>query len=231
MSAKVQNPTISAAHMARSMILGQLYTNEIVDKRVLHAFERTQRELFVPETLRGAAYVDNNLDVGNGRSLLGPLTFGRLLTLAEINPGARILDIGCLTGYSTAMLAQMGGHVVAVDTDAGALGKAKELLKAYKDIDLQLVKSLADGYGMSAPYDVIVIEGAVDFIPDVLARQLSDDGCIVTIMRKNTPQGLVQGTGKGMLIKRLDGILQYREHFDAAAEILSGFEQKAGFTL
>ena len=231
MSAKAQNSTISSAHMARSMILGQLYTNEIVDKRVLHAFEQTQRELFVPETLRGAAYVDNNLDVGGGRSLLAPLTFGRLLTLAEITPDARILDIGCLTGYSTAMLAQLGGHIVAVDTDASAISKAKELLKPYKDIDLQLVKSLADGYGMSAPYDVIVIEGTVDFIPDVLARQLSENGCIVTVMRKSAPQGLAQGTGKGMLIKRLDGILQYREHFDAAAELLPGFEQKTGFTL
>jgi len=234
MSAQIKHPSTSedtAANMAKSMILGQLYTNEVVSKPLLQAFADTHRELFVPANLHDSAYVDSDLDVGNGRSLLAPLTFGRLLNLADIQPAARVLDIGCLTGYSTAILAKLASHVVAIDTDADAIAKAKELLKGAQNVNLQVVKSLADGYGMSAPYDVIVIEGGIQFVPEVLARQLSDHGCIVSVFKKHQPLGLAQGIGKGMVIKHLDGMLQYREHFDAAADVLSGFEQSSGFSL
>jgi protein-L-isoaspartate(D-aspartate) O-methyltransferase len=217
--------------MVQNMIAGQLATNSVVSTPILQAVTETKREDFVPDNLRGAAYVDDNLDVGNGRQLLSPLTFTRLLSLAGITPSCRVLDIGCLNGYTTAILSRIAGHVVAIDTDADCIAKAKTLLKGEKDLDIQHVKSLADGYGTSAPYDVIVIEGAINFVPEALGLQLSEGGCIVTVFRKDNQQYLTNGLGKGMVIRRLDGSLQYREHFDAAALVLDGFVRESGFTL
>lgn len=216
---------------AKNMVLGQLYTNEVNDPRILQVMAETKRELFVPPQLRDAAYVDADLNFGNGRSLLAPMTFARLLTLANITPECRVLDIGCLNGYSTAVLSKLASHVVAVDTDADSITRARELLKDARNVNLQSVKSLADGYGMSAPYDVIVINGAINFLPNVIATQLSERGRLVTVFRKDSGPALVHGTGKGLVITRLDGALQSRESFDAATEILTGFKRESGFTL
>jgi protein-L-isoaspartate(D-aspartate) O-methyltransferase len=216
---------------AQNMVLGQVYTNEVNDPRILQTMAATKRELFVPPALREAAYTDADLNVGNGRSLLAPMTFARLLTLANITPECRVLDIGCLNGYSTAVLSKLASHIVAVDTDADNITRARELLKDAKNVNLQNVKSLADGYGMSAPYDVILINGAINFLPNVIAQQLSERGRLVTVFRKDNGPALVHGTGKGLVITRLDGALQSREYFDAATEILTGFKRESGFTL
>jgi protein-L-isoaspartate(D-aspartate) O-methyltransferase len=220
-----------SAAQAHNMILGQLYTNEIVDKSVLEAVATTDRDSFVPSNLRGASYVDDNLDLGNGRCLLAPLTFTRLLNLAEITAAHNVLVIGCLTGYSAAILSRIAAKVVAIETDADMLSQAKTHLKNAPNVQLQQVNSLAEGYAASGPYDVIVIEGAINFVPDALGLQLTEGGRIVTVFSKNTTSGLTSGSGRGMLIKRLQGTLQYREYFDAAAPVLSGFNRETGFTL
>lgn len=223
--------TTTPSDMVRNMILGQLYTNEIVEPAVIDAIASTNREVFVPSNFKGASYVDDNLDVGNGRSLLAPLTFARLLHLSGVKPQHRVLDIGCLAGYSAAVLSKIAAHVVAIETDADLVAQARKNLSGAANIDLQQVKSLADGYGTSAPYDVIIIEGGINFVPDVLGLQLSEGGCIVTVFRKDNVLSLTDGTGRGMLIKRLQGSLQYREYFDAAASVLPGFAREIGFTL
>lgn len=230
-AARLSSPQTNAQKMVFNMIAGQLVTNQIINSRILQAIADTPREDFVPGHLKHSAYVDANLDMGDGRHLLAPLTFARLLSLAAITPGCRVLDIGCLNGYSTAILAKLAGHVVAVDTSEEMIGKTKANLKGAGDVDIQKVTSLAGGYGMSAPYDVIIIEGAINFVPEELGLQLSEGGRIATLFRKDQGRGLVYGTGKGLLIRRLEGSLQYREHFDAAAAILPGFERETSFTL
>jgi len=215
----------------KHMILGQLYTNDITDKRILQAMAEIPREPFLPENLRGAAYADEDLDVGNGRYIMAPLTFAKLLDLAEITPNDRILNIGCMTGYTTAILARLGAHVVGVDSDTSAIIQARTHMQrlSITNINLQPVSSMADGYAMSAPYNVIVIQGAIGFISPTLASQLAIGGRLVTVRnvarRSDTPVGL----GKGLLVTR-HHTLQYREHFDASCAILPGFEQPTGFT-
>ena len=217
--------------MIGNMILGQLYTNDIGDKRILQAMAEIPRELFLPENLRGAAYVDEDLDVGNGRYMIAPLTFAKLLDLAEITPACRILSIGCLTGYSVAILSKLGAHVVGIDSDASAIVQARMQMQrlGINNVNLQPVSSMSDGYAMSAPYNVIVIQGAIRFISEILGSQLAVGGRLVAVRnisrRSDTPIGL----GKGLLVTLAHHKLQYREHFDASCAVLPGFEQPADF--
>jgi protein-L-isoaspartate(D-aspartate) O-methyltransferase len=213
------------------MILGQLYTNDIADKRILQAMHDIAREPFVPENLRGSAYVDEDLEVARGRYLMEPLTFAKLLDLAQITPSCRILVIGCLSGYAAAIVAQLGGAVVAVDSDAGMIEQAREHMRRLKigNINVQTVSAMQDGYALSAPYDVIVIQGAVEVIGEALGSQLAIGGRLVTVKNVATRPGIKGGLGKGLLVQRIDHKLQYREHFDAGIAVLAGFERPEGF--
>jgi protein-L-isoaspartate(D-aspartate) O-methyltransferase len=222
---------ISSTAARQHMILGQLYTNDIVDKRILEAMNDIAREPFLPEILRGAAYVDEDLDVGNGRYLMEPLIFAKLLDLAAITPSCRVLTIGCLSGYSAAILSKLASHVVAVDSDPAAIAQAHEHMKrlGITNVNLQVVKTMADGYALSAPYNAIVIQGAIDFISEALGSQLAVGGRLVAVRNIARRVDIKGGLGKGLLVTRLDHKLQYREHFDASCPLLPGFEQAASF--
>lgn len=221
-----------AYDMRKNMILGQLFTNDIQNKHIFTAMAHVPREAFVPDRLHGAAYVDEDLDVGGGRFLMEPLTFAKLLDMAEITPSCRVLNIGCLTGYSAAVLAKLAALVIATDIDASALEEARLHMNALRitNVNLQQVASLPEGYQTGAPYDVIVINGAINFISEKLAAQLAPGGRLVTVRNVATRPGMAGGLGKGLLIRRVDQKLQYREHFDASCAILPGFEQGKSFT-
>lgn len=217
--------------MRRNMILGQLFTNEISSRDIFSAMVNIPREAFVPERLHGAAYVDEDLDVGGGRFLMAPLTFAKLLDLAEITPSCRVLNIGCHTGYSAAVISRLAAMVIATDIDTAALEQARLHMNHMHltNVTLHPVKSLADGYAPAAPYDVIVIHGAINFISEQLAAQLAVGGRLVTVRQVMNGPGLPGGLGKGLLIKRIDQKLQYREFFDAGSPLLPGFAQPEGF--
>lgn len=221
----------SSLAMRKSMILGQLYTNDITDKRILQTMADIPREPFLPEGLRGAAYVDDNLEVSPGRFLMAPLTFAKLLDLAEITPECRVLSIGCMTGYSAAILSRLASHVVAIDTDAAAIAQARDHMTrlGLTNVNAQVVGNMSEGYAMSAPYNVIVIQGAINFISETLGSQLAVGGRLVTIRNIMTRADEKTGLGKGLLVSRIDHKLQYREHFDASCPVLPGFEKPAGF--
>ncbi|MBY0407625.1 MAG: protein-L-isoaspartate O-methyltransferase [Rickettsiales bacterium] len=218
--------------MRKNMILGQLFTNDIANKHIFNAMAHVPREAFVPEKLHGAAYVDEDLDVGNGRFLMEPLTFAKLLDMAELTPSDRVLNIGCHTGYSAAVLSRLCAMVVATDTDAAALEEARLHMGQMHvtNVNLQAVSSMAEGYLASAPYDVIVIQGAINFISEKLAGQLAPGGRLVTVRNVSTRPGVSRGLGKGLLIRRVEHKLQYREYFDASCALLPGFEQGSSFT-
>jgi len=221
----------SSNTMRKHMILGQLYTNDITDKRILEAMAAIPREPFLPDNLKGAAYVDEDLDVGNNRYLMAPLTFAKLLDLAEITPACRILNIGCLTGYTAAVLSRLGAQVIATDSDASSIVQARTHMQRLniKNVNLQPVSTMSDGYAMSAPYDVIVIQGAISFISETLGSQLAVRGRMVTVRNISKRSDSNIGLGKGLLVTRLDHRLQYREHFDASCAILQSFEQATDF--
>lgn len=213
------------AKQAVNMAHGQLETNEVLNPAILQLLIDTPREDFVPQALRGAAYIDKDIEIAPGRFLLAPMTFAKLLELAEVTPSCRVLVIGDAGGYATAILSILAGHVVAIDSNVELHAKSLENAARFKlkDVDFQQVKNMADGYAMSAPYDVIFINGAVKILPDALTSQLGIGGRLVAI-RETAP-----GLGSGILARRLDGHVNIREYFYASSAVLDGFGETHQF--
>ncbi len=207
-----------------NMIECQIRTNKVTDTRVLRAMSEVPRERFVPKKLQGIAYVDEDLAVAPGRYLMEPLAFARLLQDAAVTPDDVVLDIGCATGYSTAVLAKLAATVVAVENDPELVDSASALLAAL-DVDNAVVVAgeLIDGYPKQAPYDVIVLGGAVDEVPQSITDQLAEGGRLMAVVTGGSR------VGKGKLILRRHGVLSGRALFDAAVPPLPGFVIERGF--
>lgn len=170
------------ARARRMMVDNQLRTSAVTDPRLLAVMGRVPRERFVPEAWRALAYSDAPVPLGNGRKLASPAPFARLVQLAEIEPGDRVLDLGCATGYSTAVLAGLAGEVVGVDPDAALVESARATL-ADLGIPADIRAGPIDGSGLSGgPFDVIVIENAVDAVPTGLWQHLADHGRLVALI-------------------------------------------------
>lgn len=219
---------------ASNMVLGQLLTNDIQDKRILQAMRDLPRSLFMPETLQGAAYVDEDIEIAPGRWLTAPLTLARLLDLAAIKPNNRVLVIGCLTGYASAVAAKLAAQVVATELDDAMLQQAREHMKrlGIPHTDLKQVSSLAGGYALGSPYDVVIVAGALRAVPPALVSQLAIGGRLVAVRNILTRADSGQlGPGKCLLAERVGSSLQHREFADAAAALLPGFDDAAVFRL
>jgi protein-L-isoaspartate(D-aspartate) O-methyltransferase len=201
-----------------NMVESQLRPNKITDEALLDAFLTVPRERFVPETLRGIAYIDEDIPLGGKRFLVEPMVLGRLLQIAAVRPGNSVLEIGAATGYATAILSRLARSVVAVESDARLRDLAQARLKEMRATVATLVDGpLEAGYAGRAPYDVILIDGAVALIPDAVASQLAEGGRLVTVLR---PPGAV---GRAVLMTRIEGVLSHRPVFDAATPLLPGF--------
>ena len=207
-----------------NMVESQLRTDRVTDAALLEAFEQVPRELFVPEELRGVAYVDEDLAVGQGRHMMEPRVLARLLQAARPEPQDIVLDIGCGTGYATAILARLAATVVALEDDGGLAARANEVLGGLEVGNAVVVGgALNEGYAKQAPFNVIVVNGAVAEVPSVISGQLAEAGRLVTVVRNSA------GMGRAILMERTGGVVSSRTLFDAAVPVLPGFEVKPGF--
>lgn len=209
----------------RNMVESQIRTNRVTDPALLAVMADLPRERFVPEPLRGIAYVDEDIPLGkDGRYLMEPMVLARLLQTAAVRPEDVVLDVGCATGYSTAVLARLANTVVAVESDPDLAAQATKTL-AELGIDNAVVVEapLREGYPKQAPYDVIVIGGAVPEIPRAIADQLAEGGRLVTVVAE------VGAVGRGTLMTRSGGVLSDRPVFDAATPPLLEFSREPGF--
>ncbi|MEA3541070.1 MAG: protein-L-isoaspartate O-methyltransferase [Pseudomonadota bacterium] len=158
--------------MRTAMVESQLRTSDVDDQRVIAVMARVPREEFVPAERRAMTYIDRPIPLGGGRALNAPLVVGRLLKEARVEAGDKVLLIGAATGYSAALLAELGAQVTAVEEEGGA------------DIvvpGVTLVRGpLAAGAPDGAPYDVLFIDGAVEDVPTALVQQLADGARVVT---------------------------------------------------
>lgn len=207
-----------------NMVEGQLRTNKVLDEALLDAFLRVPRERFVPVTFHDSAYADHDLPLGNGRELLAPMILARLLEAAHVRENDRVLDIGCATGYGTALLARLAKSVVGVEEDAELARQARARLAELGVLHASIVENpLADGDRSGAPYDVVLIEGAVAAVPDSVANQLAEGGRLVTVVKSGSRMGCAT------LMTRVHGVLSRRPMFDAAATMLPGFAPAPSF--
>lgn len=206
-----------------SMVNGQVLPNKVTDERVTDALLAVAREPFVPKNLRGVAYIDEDIPVGEGRYLLEPMVFARLLQEAEVTAGDVVLDVGCATGYSTAVLARLAGSVVALECDAALADKANEMLNQL-DVDNAGVVTgdLVMGLPDQGPYDVIFLNGAVERLPESLKQQLAEGGRLVVVQQAD-------GLGQAWVYRRHGDVVDGRPHFDAQVKPLPGFEAEQVF--
>jgi protein-L-isoaspartate(D-aspartate) O-methyltransferase len=206
------------------MVEGQIRPNKVTDHRLVDALSETPREAFVPESARGVAYVDDDLPIGQGRYLLEPMVFARMLQHIAVQDSDRVLDVGAAGGYSTAILAKLAASVVGLDSDAALTAAAAAALSAQGVTNATVVTGpLAVGHAEGGPYDVIVIEGTIPEVPAALADQLSEDGRLVAIVQD------ARGVGEVRLFQRVGGVLSSRVLFEAQPHALPGFEKKAAF--
>jgi len=207
-----------------NMVESQLRTTKVVDRALLDAFLAVPRERFVPVALHESAYIDDDLPLGRGRALMEPMVFARLLQHAMVEPEDKVLDIGCASGYGAALLARLSNEVVAVEEDTALARQARARLAELGVLHTRIVEGpLAKGWAADAPYDVIVIEGGVGFVPDEIAAQLRDGGRLVTVVQP--PSGM----GQAVAMTRVRGVLSHRPIFDAAVVPLPGFTRAPGF--
>ncbi|HEY0444909.1 MAG TPA: protein-L-isoaspartate O-methyltransferase [Allosphingosinicella sp.] len=160
--------------MRRAMVASQLRTTGVSDPRVLAAMGAVPRERFVPPHLTAMAYADTLVPLGGGRDLNSPMSLGRLLTEAAPQPGERAMVVAAATGYAAAVLERLVGSVVAVEEDPALIEAARRNLGGSQ---VQLIEGpLAAGHAAGAPYDLILIDGAVEYIPEPIIAQLADGG-------------------------------------------------------
>ena len=207
----------------RNMVDRQLRTNKISDEAVLEALGQIPREPFVPQGLRTAAYVDEDIPLGGGRHLIEPMVFGRLLQAAGVQRGDLVLDIGCGPGYSTAVLSKLANMVVALECDPEL---ARRCAAALGDlaIDNALVVQgpFEQGWPAQAPYNVIVLGGAAEQVPETILNQLAEAGRLVGVEMRG-------GVGRAMLYFRHRGVISGRPLFDAAVPVLPGLAAAPSF--
>lgn len=206
-----------------NMIDGQILPNKVTDQRIIDAMGAVPREEFVPKALRGVAYIDEDLEVAPGRHLMEPMVFSRLLQYAELEESCSVLDVGCATGYSSAVLGRLAGVVVAIEESEELVARASELLAEVGVDNVAVLAGQFDrGLPEQGPYDVIILEGRVPQVPDVILEQLAEGGRLVAVVGD-------EGPGKAMLFTRTRGLLGNREVFDANIPPLPGFEHQKGF--
>src|SRR5437667_4452695 len=206
------------------MIDCQLRPNKVTDERIIEAFSRLRRELFVPEHLRGVAYVDEDLPLGRGRYLMEPMVAARLLQALMPDRKETALVVGAGVGYEAALLSSLTRSVIALEEDEELARLGRAALVDHRIASVIYVETpLATGHRQRAPYDVILFGGAAAEIPPEVAAQLAEGGRMAAVLRPGA------GMGRATLTTRTGGVLALRVIFDAATPLLPGFVPKSAF--
>jgi len=211
------------ASRRRLMVDTQVRPADVTKFPIIDAMLRVPREVFVPDSLVEAAYVGDNLAVAPRRVVLDPRTLAKMLDALNLRAADVVLDIGCNYGYSAAVMAQLVEAVVAVEEDTD-LAREAETILSEQGIDnvAVLCAPHVEGAPKHGPYDAIVLQGAVETVPDAILAQLKDGGCIVALFSEQT-------LGVARLGYKVDGAVSWRFAFNAGAPVLPGFEKARDF--
>ena len=207
------------AQMRRAMVVSQLRTTGVSDARVVSAMGDLPRERFVPADKARIAYAELAVPIGEGRALNPPMVTGRLLTEAQVVPGDRALVVGAATGYTAALLDKLGATVVAVEENDDLLAAGKKAFPGATWVK----GALAAGSKKGAPYSLVVLDGAVEEIPQALIDQLADGGRLVGAVIEDGVTRLVSGVRAG----RSFGVKAF---VDADTARLPGFARPVAFS-
>lgn len=224
------------AHPRFNMVNCQLRPNGVGEERLLQAFETVPMEDFVPPAIQSLVYSDANLiltsDQPVKRWLLAPITLGKLLQLASIKASDKVLIVGCNTGYGLALVAKLAAQVVGLESDEALAKQASTYVQDQGLTHVKVVKGILNfGCPQEAPFDVILIEGCVAGIPEVLSQQLSPlSGRLVTVINEDL-SGRQISYGKGTLITKTGKTYRQTSQFDASCPNLPEFAPTREFQL
>lgn len=219
---------VDFAKARTAMVDCQIRTVDVTDYDVLDAFAAIPREIFVPEGLRPLAYIDEDMLVSapgeDPRYVMEAGPLARLVQLADILPTDSVLDVGSATGYSAAILGRLARSVVALESSEALASRARETLHELGAENVAVaIGPLDGGWAATAPYDVILIEGAVEFIPAALNDQLAEGGRIIAVVGS---RGLA---AKAMIYTRSGGSVSGRPVFNTHVKPLPGFARPPAF--
>lgn len=212
----------------QKMVDGQVRPSDVTDIRILEAMLAVPREAFVPPNQRALAYLDLDLDVSEGaaakRFLIKPVVLAKLLQAAEIKETDVVLVVGGAAGYAAAIIAMLAGQVTATESDAALAAKTAEILAGLGGAGKVTVHAApaADGDTASAPYDVIVLNGATEIVPERLYGQLKEGGRLVGVFATTQPP-------RATIVTRSHGEFGSRALFDAVVPVIPGLERLAAF--
>jgi protein-L-isoaspartate(D-aspartate) O-methyltransferase len=207
----------------RGMVDSQVRPHDVTDRRILGALLEVPRERFLDSSHHAIAYLDAEVPVSaqSRRVLLKPMVFGKLLQAAGIKETERVLDVGCATGYSAAVLAHLAANVVALEEDAALARAATANLAGATNVSV-VTGPLTAGWPQGAPYDVILLEGRSEIAPEPLCAQLGDGGRLLAVIGHAT-------MGKATIHDRNGKHVTARPLFDAGAPLLPGFVKPPEF--
>ena len=205
------------------MVDGQLRTTDVTGHALLQAFLEVPREMFVPQAKRDLAYLDADIELSAGRYLVEASPFAKMLSLAEIGAGDRVLDVGCGTGYSTAILAKLSRHVIALESDAALAELAQANLAALGLTNAEVISGeLSKGAAQAGPFDVIVLSGSVSAAPVELFKQLKEGGRLAAVENAGR-------VGAARLYVKRGEHVSSRFGFNASIKPLPGFTAPVEF--
>jgi protein-L-isoaspartate(D-aspartate) O-methyltransferase len=211
----------------QNMVDCQVRPSDVTDIRIIDAMLAVPREAFVPEYLRAMAYLDLDLDISDGgsakRFLIKPVVIAKMLQAAEIGDTDRVLVTGWATGYAAAVVARLAAQVTATENGAGHVAKARAVLAelGLGNVSFQAADP-AEGYQADAPYDVIVLDGATEILPDRLFGQLKEGGRLVGVFATSRP-------ARATIVTHSHGDFGHRALFDATVPVLPGLQRRPEF--
>ena len=216
------------ALLRKNMVESQVRTSDVTDRRLLRAMLDVPREIFVPDELKALAYSGDALPLATGlsaRTLPAPMTMAKLIQLVAIEPADKVLEVGCATGYGTALLAHLAANVTALDSDPALTAAAKTNVAALglTNDDIE-TGPMAAGWPEGAHYDVIVVSGAIPEVPAAWHDQLRQGGRLVAVIADGP-------VARAMLFERTNSGWGRRFGFDTTAPALPGFTRKPAFAL
>ena len=213
------------ARRRTTMVDTQVRPSDVTRFPIIEAMLSVPREAFVPTDKREAAYAGEHVQIGKNRVVLDPRTLAKMLEAIDIQPDELVLDVGPGLGYSSALAAHMAEAVIALEESAEFVTEAERALAEAGVDNVAVVEGpLAEGAAKHGPYDAILIEGAVEHMPEALTDQLKEGGRIVAIFSEGT-------LGTVRVGYRIDNDISWRFAFNAAAPVLPGFEARRAFVL
>ena len=208
-----------------TMVDTQIRPSDVTKYTVIEAMLSVPRESYVPSTKRDAAYMGEHVELDGGRVVLDPRVLAKVLDELDIQADELVLDIGTGLGYSAAVMARMAEAVVALEDDESRAEDAQTTLSEHGvDNAIVHVAPLTEGAAEHGPYDVVVLQGGVEALPEAIVDQIKDGGRIAALF--------VEGAlGVVRVGYKIDGELNWRFAFNAGAPVLPGFKKSRAFEL